>query len=385
MTDGSEVRLNTNPLVSDTDGNGIHDGEERYTQTYIGPMPGVQVEIAAEGDISNGVYIHDATQLTFIGEGSSVTDSVYSVSSLFEFESEEPFETATIQIPVDVDKLDGRAIEHVKMMYFDEGLQTFIPLEHQGVNEHDGTVWGVTDHFSLYTLFYLPNLNAIWQVPFHAGDRESDTVIHFLDIMFVIDSSGSMTTNDPNNYRKTAAKNFVDGLIPGSRVGVAVGDRAGVVDFDSSAKLLQSLTDDFDAMKSAIDRIDSSGGTDIGAGVSLGNRELIQNGLDDRIKIQILLTDGEGSYSQAYTDQAVQNGITIFTIGLGRNINESLLQVAGRTGGQYFHATSAEDLPIVYDRIRDIVTEPIQPTRMATGFRTLWRSMGCGWAYSLSA
>lgn len=44
-----------------------------------------------------------------------------------------------------------------------------------------------------------------------------------------------MDWNDPNDYRKVAAKRFIDELIPGSRVGVVVGDRAGIVDFDDYA------------------------------------------------------------------------------------------------------------------------------------------------------
>ena len=334
------------------------DSEEIYTQTIQGPVPNVKLEVTAIGDISEAVYIFDATSNIVADQNYSVTDSVYSVSGLYEFRSELPFGRRRIHLPVDLDKLGDREIEHVKMVYFDEELMTFIPLEKQGVDPATGTVWGETDHFSLYTLFYLPNLGAIWQVPFITGDRESNTEIIFLDVMFVIDSSGSMDWNDPNDYRRTAAKNFVDGLIPGTRVGVATGDRAGVVDFDSYATLTQSLTDDFERVKAAIDRIDASGGTNIGAGVNAANNELIRNSADDRIKIQILLTDGDGSYSHSYTTNAFENGIVIYTIGLGSGINENLLkEIAGRTGGQYFHASGAEDLPIVFDRIRDIVNE----------------------------
>ncbi|GFR38813.1 hypothetical protein PRECH8_21090 [Insulibacter thermoxylanivorax] len=221
LKDGSEVRLGTDPLSVDTNGNGLIDSEEIYTQTILGPIPDVKLEITAIGDISEAVYIYDATSNIVADHEYSVTDSVYSVSGLYEFRSELPFERARIHLPVDLDKLGDREIEHVKMVYFDEELMTFIPLEKQGVDPATGTVWGETDHFSLYTLFYLPNLGAIWQVPFISGDRESNTEIIFLDVMFVIDSSGSMDWNDPNDYRKTAAKNFVDGLIPGTRVGVA--------------------------------------------------------------------------------------------------------------------------------------------------------------------
>ena len=73
----------------------------------------------------------------------------------------------------------------------------------------------------------------------------------FVDVMLTLDSSGSMSWNDPEGLRRDAGKRFVDGLIEG--------DRVGVVDFDSWATLAQPLTRDFATAKAAIDAIDDSG------------------------------------------------------------------------------------------------------------------------------
>ncbi|MFD2671739.1 vWA domain-containing protein [Marinicrinis sediminis] len=352
LVDAAELKFGTDPLNPDSDGDGILDGQEQFEQRITHESSGAEVTIWGPGDLSQEIRIHNATEIT-------VTDHVYAVSPVIELQTDQTFEKAKINIPVDMNRLGDRALEQVKMVYYDEEKMTYVPLDVQGIDEANGTVWGETDHFSLYTLFYFPNLSEIWQIPFHAGERSSETATTFIDVMMIIDSSGSMSWNDPNGYRKTAAKNFVDALIPGSRVGVVVGDRAGVVDFDSSAKLLKELSDDFEGIKSSIDTIDSSGGTNIGAGVHLANEQLIQHSDESRIKVEVLLTDGEGSYSTAYTDQAIQNGITIYTIGLGNNLDQSLLQeIAGRTGGQYFHVSDASELPIVYDRISEIITDP---------------------------
>ncbi|MDP5276148.1 VWA domain-containing protein [Chengkuizengella axinellae] len=351
LTDESEIRLGTDPLDADSDGNGIQDNEEIYTSTYLDDSNEIKVEIAAQGDISEVMSIRDVTDIT-------TYQNEYSISPTIEINiADRPFETAQISIPVDMEQLGNRDPENIRMAYFDTEKMTFIPLEEQGFDQENSLVWGETDHFTIFTLFYIPNLSSIWQVPYHAAERSTETA--FLDVMFVIDSSGSMDDNDPDGYRKIAAKNFVDGLIPGSQVGVVVGDRSGVVDFDSDATLIQPLTDDLEAVKEAIDEIDSSGGTDIGSGVNLANEELIENSNDNRVKVEILLTDGDGSYSSTYNNEAIQNGITIYTVGLGEGINDSLLiDIASSTGGQYFHASTAEDLPLVYNRIRDIVTDP---------------------------
>lgn len=96
----------------------------------------------------------------------------------------------------------------------------------------------------------------------------------FLDLAFVLDSSGSMSWNDPHGLRKQAAKNFVDALLPE--------DRAAVVDFDWTARILQGLTSDKMAVKRAIDRIDDAGATNIADGIRLGNQILINNRAPER-------------------------------------------------------------------------------------------------------
>ena len=83
---------------------------------------------------------------------------------------------------------------------------------------------------------------------------------------------------------------------------------AAVVDFDDWARTLQGLTSDKAALKAAIDQIDNSGGTDIGAGVSLGLQELAKSTDPARAQIMILLTDGVGSYDPLLTVQAGNAG-----------------------------------------------------------------------------
>jgi Mg-chelatase subunit ChlD len=50
------------------------------------------------------------------------------------------------------------------------------------------------------------------------------------------------------------------------------------VDFDHRAALVQPLTEDLAAVKAALDRIDSSGGTNIGEGLRVALDELDRSG-----------------------------------------------------------------------------------------------------------
>jgi hypothetical protein len=182
-------------------------------------------------------------------------------------------------------------------------------------------------------------------------EQAHGTDVVYVDVMFTMDSSGSMSWNDRYGYRKTAAKSFVGALISG--------DRAGVVDFDHYARVTRPLTDNLNAVNSSINSLDSSGGTNIGAGVGTANNHLISSGDSGHAWMMILLTDGQGYYNNYYTQQAVNNNITIYAIGLGSGVNSGLLTgIATATGGQYYSVSTADQLPQVFRAI----SSEIEPT-----------------------
>ncbi|WP_197280056.1 VWA domain-containing protein [Bacillus sp. FJAT-27251] len=348
LDDQTEYELGTDPNNPDTDGDGIKDGLEELTHVVQDPVTNVEVELDGTGNLAKTVDIVDLSDEPMFEEMDSL------VSAPVDIEVEGNFSTAKLKIPFDASKIPNGDVENVKMFYFDEKMMTFVPLDNQGVDAENGYVWGDTDHFSTYVLFYIPTWQTKWEAPLNTGDGRdgSGGELKSIDLMFVLDSSGSMSSNDRNGYRKTAAKSFVDALIEG--------DRAGVVEFASSASLRQALTADFVAVKNSIDRVGAWGGTNIGAGVNLANQQLIKDSSDERIKMQILLTDGVGDYSPSITTTAINNGIIIYTVGLGTSVDEGLLrEIAKDTGGQYFPVSSAEELPEVFSRISDNVGESV--------------------------
>ncbi|KRE67717.1 hypothetical protein ASG92_13845 [Arthrobacter sp. Soil736] len=232
----------------------------------------------------------------------------------------------------------------------DENANAWVPVKaDQRVDAAAGTVTVTVDHFSTYAVFDIVNWGQTWEAKDNPcrvrTDGGGDDVV-FLDLALSIDSSGSMSWNDPEGLRRDAAKIFVDALL--------AEDRAAVVDFDSRARVLQPLTTNKEAVKSAINRIDDFGGTNICAGVSTANSVLINNNDPDRGRVMILLTDGDGSWNPYYLQQAKQSNITIYTIGLGNAVNTGLLStIASETGGQYYQVASADQLPEAFRRISD--------------------------------
>jgi murein DD-endopeptidase MepM/ murein hydrolase activator NlpD len=170
-----------------------------------------------------------------------------------------------------------------------------------------------------------------------------------VDVALVIDSSGSMSWNDPSDLRKEAAKVFVDTMQDY--------DQVAIVDFDDDIVVpwhLDQVTSDRSAIKGAIDTIDSNGSTNIGGGLQTGYDEL-RAGAPNNTKATVLLTDGRHN-TGIHPDNVVPlyqaAGWRIYAISLGSDIDAALLQrMANSTDGKYFPLSNPNQLASVYFEI----------------------------------
>lgn len=363
LTDGDEVARGTDPLAADTDGDGLSDSEE----IALGADPlavDSDLDGVDDGDdaFSRDVSIADSPatfQARGLGEAVlAVTLSVPVDDRLVEVPGQRappievdaplPLESGTLTIPFDAAGVEADA--DLAVLHFDDDRQTFDLPPDQVVDVAAGTATVTTSDFSPFVLVDLDDFAAVWASEI-ATPRQSGGASTSIDVVLTIDSSGSMAWNDPKGIRKTAAKSFVDALL--------TGDRAAVVDFDSRAILRQALTTDFTAVKSAIDRVDSRGGTYLSAGMRAALDELDLRGDPAHERVIVFLTDGDGSYSTALTTRAVTSGTVVYTVGLGAGTNTARLSsIATATGGEFYQVASAGDLPGALGRIGDTLGEP---------------------------
>ena len=193
-----------------------------------------------------------------------------------------------------------------------------------------------------------------------------------VDVIHIIDRSGSMGWDTPTRLScaKDAAKTF-NGLL-------GTNDRVGLVSYSGNGSyeyitLDEHLTSDFDAVNTSIDTLIADGATDPGDAIDLAIDEITDNGRETAVKVALLLTDGMANrpfgpghgenpadvqYALSKAEDAVENEIIIFTIGLGSDINATMLQhIADITGGVYYHAPSGGDLQEVYNSISGRIAE----------------------------
>jgi flagellin-like protein len=182
------------------------------------------------------------------------------------------------------------------------------------------------------------------------------------DIILLLDKSQSMENELAD--AKNAAKNFIDQINP-SR------DRAGIVSFSTDVVLDHSLSSDQDSIKSAIDSITIDLYTAIDVAIDTANNELINNGRSGTAWVEILLSDGDNNCGilpepancddrlNTAIQNAIDNNIVIYTIGLGPDADESTLSnIASMTGGTYYFSPTATDLYSIYDEIAREVIPP---------------------------
>lgn len=214
-------------------------------------------------------------------------------------------------------------------------------------------------------------------------------------ILLAIDVSGSMCSTDVDPNRLTAAENAASSFVKA----MAGGPKIGLVAFAGTAGLLVPPTDDTSKLLQSIQGLTTSRGTAIGQGILVSLDAIAEvdpavapTGADvapstgkgyaaDSI---VVLTDGantQGVAPATAASEAAARRVRVFTIGFGttnpaplvcdssqangfgggaqgggfggggntQTIDESVLkQVATTTGGDYYRATSADQLQAAF-------------------------------------
>jgi len=181
--------------------------------------------------------------------------------------------------------------------------------------------------------------------------------VRYLDMVFVMDTSTSLRSSDPDDYRSQGAVGLVQNLSPRSDIQI------GVVSFDSKGQLSLPLTSDRDSAVNTLRHLPRSGSTNLAAGILTALRELNNNGRPGSSRVIMLFTDGMSSEQKAY-DAAVEahrHGVTVQSLLLGSNTKgTSILDtVAWATGGSFLQVKDPSLLPQAFLDLRTTGVESV--------------------------
>ncbi len=165
--------------------------------------------------------------------------------------------------------------------------------------------------------------------------------------MLIMDVSSSMQAEIDD--AKNGARLFVDLMRPF--------DQTGIIQFADSIKAFQSLTNDKTQLQSVIDATTLGKGTALLDAVFAGIRAT-ETAAGRRVII--VYTDGQDNISKvgptSVINEANANNTTIFTIAIGNESTEDILQkIAVRTGGLFFKVGSAAEMIEIYGRLSTLI------------------------------
>jgi Mg-chelatase subunit ChlD len=189
-----------------------------------------------------------------------------------------------------------------------------------------------------------------------------------------MDTSQSLRSSDPQDYRALGAIGLVKNLSPKSDI------KIGVVSFDSRSELAQPMTSDREDVIDVLRALPRSGSTNLAAGIRAALAELERHGRPDSSRVIMLFTDGMSNKSKAYDAavEATKQGVTIQTLLLGSSSQGTKIldTIAWATGGSFTPVSDPTMLPEAFLNLRttgvDSVTlsvngsEPV-PARLAGG------------------
>ena len=149
-----------------------------------------------------------------------------------------------------------------------------------------------------------------------------------LDLVLVVDVSGSMWGS--NLAAAKAAANALVASLPAATTSV------GIVKFNSWASPnvplgLTPVSTGMTAITSAINGLSAGGGTNLGAGVSAGATTLTSGHTAGRSMMQVVISDGYGSYTGQAATAYSNSGIVTHTVGIPGH-NAALMQTIASDG-----------------------------------------------------
>lgn len=212
-------------------------------------------------------------------------------------------------------------------------------------------------------------------------------------IILAMDVSGSMRSTDITPSRleaaKTSAKEFLRALPARVRVGFVV--------FAGYSALLAPPGTDHARIEALIDGVSTARRTAIGDGLIEavtalpGRARPNSNGTLPAPPatplppgMVVLLSDGRSNAGMdplMAADIAAQQQVTVYTVGMGQRVTpdntwtiggtldeETLQTIASRTGGAYFHASSAQGVRTVYRKLARSLGWERRPTEVSAAF-----------------
>lgn len=208
-----------------------------------------------------------------------------------------------------------------------------------------------------------------------------DEVCDFVDIVFVLDSSGSIKID---NWRRLLS--FTKNVTEGFKIGPA-NTQVGVVVYGNKAKGVFNLNEyqDKDSLGNAIDNIRYlNQNTNTSGGIRVMHEQMFRQENGDRSNapnIAIVITDGESTYDKDKTipeaNIARQKNIIVIAIGIGSQTSQIELEgIANKPSSKFVQQADFNTLDSIRRTVVDAACTAVGDCRESSDVALLLDSSG---------
>lgn len=388
LTNDEETKYNTDPLLSDTDMDGLNDYEEIFTyktdplksdtdddgvsdfdEVTLGLDP-LKKYSAGDGVLDNErelayTYEKDNVKLNVNGMG-NLASTLVTKSSNTKISNK----IGLINNLYAIDLKGNVKSANISISYTDEELEKY------GLNENDLTLYGYDTETSSYTEISsnvdLENntINGLLKEFYYyiVGDKTLFNTVNENEILFIIDNSWSMYS--PKMYEKITGEKYTKNELNNDPEGLRFSlttkliDKLdgknfefGLAEFRRDYAIANNIGDSTSSIKNTLSQmngnfITNTAGTNIVGALNNGIKEFNS----EKNKYIVLLTDGEddelSDYANKIIENANKNEVKICSIGFDEGASNTVLaKISNSTGCQLFSASNANGLVELFSKL----------------------------------
>ena len=346
LSDYDEIELGLDPLKADSKGDGVKDGERILNYSYS--SDNLKLSIAGSGNIASTIV--EVNSNTKISGKDGLLDNLYT------FYTDGKITEAIVNITYTDEELEeyGLSEDNLSIYYYNEKESEYEKIN-TTVDKENNTLTATLTHFSNYVvgdstvmketsineiLFVLDNSWSMYSIEqyeeFTGEEYTSD------DSLIESDVEGLRFTLTSELITKLDKKNYKMGLSEFRR------DYKNALEIGSSA---ESLKDKLSTMKGNF--ITNYAGTNISNALTNGIREFSKDGDNKYI---VILTDGQDSSlknnAERIIERAIENDVKICSIGFGEGSdNVELANISNSTGCKFYSSSNVDGLTELFENI----------------------------------
>lgn len=343
LNDYDEIELGLNPNEADSKNDGIKDGNRLLTYNY--EKENLKLSITGKGNI--------ASTILEVNRNTKISNKTGFIDKLYTLYTEGTIDKATFTVPYTNEELEkyGLSEENLSIYYYNEKEAKYEKIN-STIDKENKIIIAELKHFSNYLV----------------GDNSLIKEKSTNQVLFILDNSWSMYSKE--QYEKYTGKkysNIIGTDAEGKRFSLSKDLITRLSEKDYQIGLSEFRGDYANAFKIGSDSkninkklnkmegnfITNKEGTNIGNALTKGIKEFSKDGDNKYI---IILTDGEDDYlsreTKSIIEKAVANKVKICSIGFSMgSYNVELANISNATGCKFYSSSNVSGLSELFESI----------------------------------